>query len=71
MVYGEDYVFMGTSHGSPYPYDRAVPIVFLGPGIEPGRRFDAASTADIAPTVLDLLGIEPPSEMDGKVLGLR
>jgi bisphosphoglycerate-independent phosphoglycerate mutase (AlkP superfamily) len=26
---------------------------------------------DIAPTVLDLFGIEPPSYMDGKVLQLK
>ena len=32
----------GTGHGTPYDYDRHVPIVFLGPGITPGpaRRRD-------------------------------
>ena len=61
----------GTSHGSPYPYDRSIPLVFMGPGIRPARRFDSASSADVAPTVLDLLGIEPPSEIDGHVLELN
>ena len=61
----------GTSHGSPYPYDRSIPLVFMGPDIRPSRRFDAASTADVAPTVLNLLGIEPPSELDGRPLELN
>ncbi|MFT5285099.1 MAG: putative AlkP superfamily pyrophosphatase or phosphodiesterase [Planctomycetota bacterium] len=61
----------GTSHGSPYGYDRRVPLVFLGAGIQPGRRFDSASTADVAPTVLVQLGIKVPAEMDGQALELR
>jgi predicted AlkP superfamily pyrophosphatase or phosphodiesterase len=58
----------GTSHGSPYPYDRHVPLVLLGPGVAAGRRYDAACTADVAPTVLRWLGIDPPAEMDGRPL---
>ena len=27
----------GTGHGTPHDYDRHVPIVFMGPGIRPGR----------------------------------
>jgi len=60
----------GTSHGSPYPYDRSIPLVFMGPGIRPARRFDSASSADVAPTVLTLLGIEPPPGLDGRALDL-
>ncbi len=61
----------GTSHGSPYPYDRSVPLIFMGKDIAPAVRFDAASTADVVPTVLKLLGIEPPDELDGRALSLR
>ena len=28
---------MGTSHGSPYPFDRTVPLIVRGPGVEAGR----------------------------------
>ncbi len=42
-----------------------VPLLISGPGIEPGVVDRPVSLADIAPTVLDLLGIEPPSAMDG------
>jgi predicted AlkP superfamily pyrophosphatase or phosphodiesterase len=61
----------GTSHGSPYAYDRAVPLIFFGPGVEPGRVDGAAATVDIAPTLARLLGIEAPSGLDGRALPLR
>ena len=37
----KEYVYVGgrvggTGHGTPYDYDRHIPIVFLGPGIAPG-----------------------------------
>ncbi|MEQ1894910.1 MAG: alkaline phosphatase family protein, partial [Planctomycetota bacterium] len=61
----------GTSHGSPYPYDRRVPLAFLGPGIHTQRRFDAASPTDIVPTVLARLGLAQPTDLDGRVLALE
>ena len=59
---------MGTSHGSPYAYDREVPIVFFGPGVPPGHVAGRALTVDIAPTLAALLGIEAPSDLDGRPL---
>jgi hypothetical protein len=58
----------GTSHGSPYRYDTHVPIAFLLPGMEPARIKERVATADIAPTVAKLLGIEPPETVDGQDL---
>lgn len=58
----------GTTHGSPYAYDRAVPIALFGTGIEPGVSSRPAATIDIAPTLAELLGIEPGVELDGKSL---
>jgi predicted AlkP superfamily pyrophosphatase or phosphodiesterase len=60
----------GTSHGSPYPYDRRVPLAFLGAGIRPQRRFDAASPTDVVPTLLAHLGLALPADLDGRVLAL-
>lgn len=56
-----------TSHGTPYGYDRRVPVVFAGAGIAPGRYLSAASPADIAPTLAAVLGITM-ARPDGRVL---
>jgi predicted AlkP superfamily pyrophosphatase or phosphodiesterase len=58
----------GTSHGTPYLYDRAVPIIFWGAGIEGGRLPGPARTVDIAPTLAGRLGIALPSGLDGRPL---
>lgn len=47
----------GTTHGSPYPYDQAVPVILMGPGIHAGKYSDAVTPADIAPTLAKLTGI--------------
>ncbi|MGH7570767.1 MAG: alkaline phosphatase family protein [Gemmatimonadota bacterium] len=59
---------LGTGHGSPYWYDRHVPMVFLGPGIPPGRDPARASTVDFAPTLARILGIPYPDDLDGAPL---
>jgi predicted AlkP superfamily pyrophosphatase or phosphodiesterase len=58
----------GTSHGTPYDYDRDVPIVFWGPGVEPGRDERPAATVDVAPTLAELLGVPAPDDLDGASL---
>jgi arylsulfatase A-like enzyme len=63
---------LGTSHGSPYGYDRKVPLVFMGPDIEAGRVFDQpASPVDIAPTLAHYLELSAPVGLDGQVLKLK
>jgi predicted AlkP superfamily pyrophosphatase or phosphodiesterase len=57
----------GTTHGSSSPDDQRVPILFYGAGIKPGRYEDAASPADIAPTLADISGITLP-KAQGTVL---
>jgi arylsulfatase A-like enzyme/Flp pilus assembly protein TadD len=42
-----------------------VPLMLSGPGIERGVVDRPVSLADIAPTVLDILGLEAPRKMDG------
>jgi predicted AlkP superfamily pyrophosphatase or phosphodiesterase len=58
-----------SSHGSPWDYDRRVPIIFWWPGIEGFEQPAAVATVDIAPTLADLIGLQvgEPS-MDGRVL---
>jgi hypothetical protein len=60
----------GTSHGSPYDYDRAVPLIFYGAGVAAGKVDGPAATVDIAPTLATLLGVEAPLPLDGRVLPL-
>lgn len=44
-------------------------LVAVGPGIEPGTDLGRVSNLDVAPTVLALLGQEPPDWMEGRVIG--
>jgi predicted AlkP superfamily pyrophosphatase or phosphodiesterase len=61
----------GTTHGSPYWYDRHVPMIFIGPGIRPARVDDRASTVDFAPTLARLIGVRYPGDLEGKPLSPR
>ena len=58
----------GTTHGSPYDYDRRVPIAFLGPGSTAGERWDPAWTVDVLPTLLQRAGLAVPDGLDGRAL---
>jgi hypothetical protein len=58
----------GTSHGTPFGYDTHVPVIFMGPGIKPGKYYDSIAVNDIAPTLATLLSVEIPSGAAGRVL---
>jgi membrane-anchored protein YejM (alkaline phosphatase superfamily) len=58
----------GATHGAPYAYDTHVPLVIMGGGLAPGRYLNAATPADIAPTLARILSVEPPSNATGRVL---
>lgn len=55
-------------HGSPYDYDRRVPVVFYGAGVSHGSSERMARTIDIAPTLMGLIGVGIEDEIDGVVL---
>ena len=57
----------GTTHGTANPYDQRVPVLLFGAGIRPGPRDEAATPADIAPTLAAMVGVRLPSP-DGRVL---
>ncbi len=50
----------GTGHGTPYEYDRHVPLVFLGSAIKAGAYEGDAGPEDRAPTLALLLGLDYP-----------
>jgi predicted AlkP superfamily pyrophosphatase or phosphodiesterase len=57
----------GTTHGTLYDYDRQVPVILYGAGIQPGVREEAVTPADLAVTIASLIGVKLPSP-DGQVL---
>ena len=57
-----------TGHGSPYDYDRHVPLLLMGPGIKAGRYDQPAGPEDLAPTLGTLIGLEIPTEPDSRLL---
>jgi len=61
----------GTGHGSPYLFDRRVPLSFIGSGIPAGSSDERVSIVDLAPTLAVLAGIAPPSGLDGRDLSGR
>jgi hypothetical protein len=49
-----------AEHGGANPADRDVPIVVYAPGaVQPGTYRPWVETTQIAPTILDLLGLDP------------
>ncbi len=54
-----------ASHGSPWPYDSQVPIIFAGAGIVPGQHSQFVRTVDIAPTLAQLIGVRVGERIDG------
>jgi predicted AlkP superfamily pyrophosphatase or phosphodiesterase len=58
----------GTTHGSWYPYDAHIPLLFMGWGVKQGKSFRQVTMADIAPTITALLKIQMPNGTVGKVI---
>ncbi|MCP4952739.1 MAG: alkaline phosphatase family protein, partial [Proteobacteria bacterium] len=63
-----DGLTVAATHGSPWHYDRHVPVVFAGSGIKPARVSRSVTPYDIASTMANILGTEAPSGSVGEVL---
>ena len=57
-----------TTHGSPYGYDTHVPLIIMGRGFLAGSYAQAATPADIATSLAQVLHIQSPSCSVGRVL---
>jgi len=65
-VPGKGYV---ATHGSPWDYDRRVPIIFWRPGAVANMRAEAVETVDIMPTLAAMLSLPiDQAKVDGKCL---
>ncbi len=60
-----------ATHGSPWDYDRRVPILFWWNGVKAFEQPFAIETVDILPTLASLVGLPiPAGEVDGRCLDL-
>lgn len=57
-----------ATHGSPYSYDTHVPLIMMGRNFSAGSYSQAATPADIAPTLARVLKIPAPNCSAGRIL---
>ena len=55
-------------HGSPWNYDVAIPLMFVGPAVRAGTYSTPAAQQDVAPTLAAALGVRMPPTTTGRVL---
>jgi len=60
--------FAGTTHFSPWSYDRHVPLAFYGAPFIPGEYHELVAPVDLAVTFASLAGVNRPSAAVGRVL---
>lgn len=60
--------FAGTTHFSPWSYDRHVPLAFYGEPFVPGEYHERVAPVDLAVTFASLAGVNQPSAAEGRVL---
>lgn len=73
-VFENTYVIFMSDNGSPFPrnkvrlYDSGIksPFILIGPGIKASRTNSLLSAIDIAPTILDIAGVETDRRIQGK-----
>jgi predicted AlkP superfamily pyrophosphatase or phosphodiesterase len=59
-----------AGHGTPWDYDRRVPIIFWRAGAAGQERYLPISVVDIAPTLAAVLDLTAPHAFDGRCLEL-
>jgi len=63
-----DGLSVAVVHGSPWPYDTFVPIIFAGHKLKPQTVSRRVHTVDVALTLANIVGAKPPSGASGEVL---
>jgi hypothetical protein len=58
----------GTSHGTPWLYDREVPVLFAGPGVTHVESDEPLDQLRVARTIAALLGIDGPDRAPAEPL---
>lgn len=70
---GDEYTVIVTAdhggherrHGTDMPEDMTIPMFFHGPDFEAGKELSGVSILDLAPTVVDVMGVEKDPEWVG------
>ncbi|MBT0670391.1 alkaline phosphatase family protein [Novosphingobium profundi] len=71
VVPGKAKPFKVASHGSPWDYDRRVPMLFWRAGMQGFEQPDPVETVDIAPTLAASVGLTAPAgTWDGRCLDI-
>jgi arylsulfatase A-like enzyme len=60
--------YTGTTHFTPWSYDRHVPLAFYGAPFAPGEYHGRVAPVDLAATFASLAGVNMPSASVGRVL---
>lgn len=71
VIYKPNYFFggaTGTTHGSMYPYDSHIPLLWMGWGVNQGKSNRKVYMSDIASTIAAILKIQMPSGNVGSVI---
>ncbi|MBU3699324.1 MAG: hypothetical protein FGM33_04835 [Candidatus Kapabacteria bacterium] len=73
VMYPKQYWIIGgnaATHGTPYDYDRWVPMMIFGGGTSAATYDDECAPVDLAPTLARMLGLDL-GEVDGRPLPLN
>lgn len=63
------YMKTGTGHGGPYPYDRHIPLVWMGWKVPKGKKTSRpVYMSDIAPSIAAMLKIQMPNGATGTAI---
>ncbi len=57
---------LARGKGTPYDVDVRVPLLVVGPDVEPGRRKELVTNIDLAPTMERLAGLRPAAYRSGR-----
>lgn len=71
---GDEYTVIVTTdhgghermHGTELSEDVTIPMFFIGPSFEAGKKLSGISLLDIAPTIADIMGVPRAMEWEGK-----
>jgi predicted AlkP superfamily pyrophosphatase or phosphodiesterase len=63
-----EYGTTGTTHGTTYPYDTHVPLIFFGWNIKAGATYNRKVITEIAPTIAQKINVSLPNGSEGEVL---
>ena len=76
---GDEYTVIVTAdhgghdraHGTELPEDMTIPMFFIGPDFEPGKKLTGISLLELAPTIAEIMGVPAAREWEGNPIVKR